>query len=697
MLGFLWSGCYGFIFRTPAHALAGQTHTYTLEVKEFPRETTYGASIVTILQTDECLRHTVYLYAGTDALTLQPGDRFTATVKLSRSDLRRGENYDYHQSRGIYLIGNVQGDFTLLVRPSTISPQYWPQWAAKAIKESIQALFPEDLSGFFTALLTGDKSFLPNGLYAALRRSGVAHIVAVSGLHLSFLSGLLSLLIRRRNGFTVVFQILVLFFFAAMAGNSYSSLRAAFMASALIIAPLAGRENDSFTTLSAALLVLLILCPYSVTSISLQLSFAALLGIILLTEKLSDSLLSVFPTQKFSGKSLLYRFRVLLFGTVAASLGAMLYTLPLVAIHYRSVSLVALLTNLLTLLAVSAAFVLGLFAAFLGTILPAAGGFIAWWAAWPAKWVLWVTRGISRWPFASLPLLSGYLILWFIIAYGIFLLWLFSSGRVRPWIPSATLFLTLCIALFVQAYPFHTGQLTVTVFDVGQGSATLLYSKGHAVLVDCGGNKDNAGDIVADLLQSLGLSQLDALILTHYDSDHTNGVSELMERLQISRVFLPDVAADSESRSQMLTLCKKHSCNVDLLYRKDSNLCFGEATANIYIPMGNASSNLAGLSVLCSAGDFDLLITGDMDAVTERRLIKYKEIPDIELLVVGHHGSKSACSSELLERTRPEMAVISVGYNSYGHPADQTLARLVSVNCAIYRTDLMGSLTFRIN
>lgn len=697
MLGFLWSGCYDLLFRAPAHTMDGQVRTCILEVKEFPRETTYGASVTASLKTDEGPTPTVYLYAGTEALTLQPGDRFTATVKFSRSDLRRGESYDYYQSKGIYLTGNLQGDFTLIEHPSTVSPQYWPQWASKGMKETIQLLFPENLSGFFTALLTGDKSFLPDGLYAALRRSGVAHIVAVSGLHLSFLSGLFSLLIRRRNRFTIPLQIFVLFFFAAMTGNSYSSLRAAFMASALLIAPLIGRENDSLTTLSAILFILLVLCPYSASSVSLQLSFAALLGIILLAERLNSRLLSALPGQKTSAGSLLQRARVFLAGTIATSLGAMLFTLPLVAVHYRSVSLVALLTNLLTLWVVSVAFVLGLFAVFFGTILPAAGGFIAWWAVWPAKWVVGVTTWISHWPFASLSLLSGYLIFWFVTAYGIFLLWLFSNGRVRPWIPGATLLLTLCVALLVQAYPFRTGKLTVTVLDVGQGSSTLLYSKGHAVLVDCGGSKDNAGDTAADLLQSLGLSQLDALILTHYDSDHTNGVSELMERLQVSQVFLPDVAIGSESRAQILALRNKHSCNVDLLYREDFSLRFGEATANIYIPMGNASSNLAGLSVLCSAGDFDLLITGDMDAATERRLIKYKALPDIELLVVGHHGSKNACSAALLECVQPEMAVISVGYNTYGHPADQTLARLVSANCAIYRTDLMGTLTFRVD
>lgn len=695
--GLLWSNCFELIFRAPAHALTEQApSTYTLEVKEFPRETSYGASLVVKLRLDGAPDPDVYLYAGSEALELCPGDVLTATVRLSRSNFRRGENYDYYQSNGIYLIGNLQGSYTLLERPEHPSLKYWPQFAAKAVKDAVRALFSDDLVGFFISLLTGDKSFLPDGLYAALRRSGAAHIVAVSGLHISFLSGIFSALIRWKNRFTVILQILVLFSFAAMTGNSYSALRAALMASTLLLAPLVGREDDRLTSLFAALLVLLVLCPYSVASVGLQLSFAALLGIVLITENLANRLLAVLPNWKHPLGKALHKALVLLAGALSASIGAMLFTLPLVAIHYHSVSLGALLTNLLILWAVSAAFVLGLLAAVVGIPLPFVGSILAFLAAWPARWVIWVAGNISRWPFSAISLLSGFLMLWFVVAYGIFLLWLFSKGKVRPWLPGGALLLTLCVALLIQAYPALTSKLTITVLDVGQGSSTLIYSKGHAVLVDCGGNKDNAGDIAADQIQALGLSHLDALILTHYDSDHTNGVSELMARLEVSQVIVPDVAVDTETREQVLKLCDTYGCDVELLYTNDTALDCGEASLNVFMPMGSTTNNLSGISVLCSAGDFDLLITGDMDMATERRLIKYKDLPDIELLVVGHHGSKNATSEELLSIVKPEMAVISVGYNSYGHPTDETLTRLALAGCEIYRTDWMGSITFTI-
>jgi competence protein ComEC len=111
----------------------------------------------------------------------------------------------------------------------------------------------------------------------------------------------------------------------------------------------------------------------------------------------------------------------------------------------------------------------------------------------------------------------------------------------------------------------------------------------------------------------------------------------------------------------------------------------------LYPPLGEGDLNEQGLTVLCSTGDYDALITGDMAGSTEKKLLERYPLPDIELLVVGHHGSKYSSTKEFLDAVRPETAVISVGDNSYGHPTDQALLRLVAAGCEIYRTDLQGN------
>lgn len=144
-------------------------------------------------------------------------------------------------------------------------------------------------------------------------------------------------------------------------------------------------------------------------------------------------------------------------------------------------------------------------------------------------------------------------------------------------------------------------------------------------------------------------------------------------------------------------MAREYGYEVELLYNYDAEITCGDSQLKIFIPMGDGGANEEGLSILCSAGSYDVLITGDMNDVVEQRLLKYKDLPDIELLMVGHHGSSSSTSEELLLTVKPEVAVISVGRNnSYGHPTDQTLERLGAAGCEIYRTDWMGTITITV-
>lgn len=692
--GILWTGIYSMIFRVPAHNFACEDRLpYTMLVVDFPRETSYGGALTVRLQTGGISEPLVSLYAGEDALELRPGDLISARVRLSRSDLRHGETYDYDQSRGIYLSGSVTEKVSLLQRPQSISIRFLPQYASNHIKNIIFALVPSDVSGFLVSLLTGDKSTLPDGLYAAFRRSGIAHVVAVSGLHLSFLSGLVFTLLGKRGKISAIVMIPLLFFFAAATGNSPSALRAAIMSSVLLAASLLRRENDKPTSLAFVLMLLLLFCPFSASSVSLQLSFGSVAGIYLVSGPLHTKWMKNLPRWKGFPETLLYRLCYFLFGTLATTLGALLFSTPLSAIYFHSVSLAGPLTNLLTLWAVSATFFVGLIAATIGMVFPPLGSFLGWLAAWPARWVIFIAQSISHWPFATLSLFSGYALVCFLTAYGVLLLWLFSRGKVRPLIPLGVLSVSLLAAQLLPSYQATQASLSATILDVGQGSSTLLLSEGKAILVDCGGNEGNAGDIAADHIQSYGISELDALVLTHYDSDHTNGVPELLARLPVSRLILSEEDPDKELRDRLLSLAHQYNCEVEFLYRDDMVVSFGAAEAKVIIPMGAGSSNESGLSVLCSSEGFDVLITGDMSTNMEKRLLKYRQLPEVELLVVGHHGSASSTSSELLQAIMPKVAVISVGYNSYGHPEDETLARLKAAGCAIYRTDWMGDVT----
>ena len=265
-------------------------------------------------------------------------------------------------------------------------------------------------------------------------------------------------------------------------------------------------------------------------------------------------------------------------------------------------------------------------------------------------------------------------------------------------IPGCCAAIGLAASFLFTAWTFQSGELTVAALDVGQGQSVLLRSGHYLTLVDCGGDgPDNAGDVAADYIQSLGCTSLDLLVVSHYHEDHANGIPQLMKRMDVKSIALPDVEVGDPLRNEILALAKEQSVEIWMV-RDDTHVFLGEDQELIlYPPMyGGEETNELGLTVLASCGDCDVLLTGDMGSQTETELLEYTPLPDIELLIVGHHGSKYSTGEELLQTLRPETAIISVGENnSYGHPAKETLERLEQQGTQVYRTDLQGTVVIR--
>lgn len=233
----------------------------------------------------------------------------------------------------------------------------------------------------------------------------------------------------------------------------------------------------------------------------------------------------------------------------------------------------------------------------------------------------------------------------------------------------------------------------ITVLDVGQGQCILLQSEGRNYLVDCGSYSESyAADRAAGMLLSQGITRLDGVILTHFDSDHAGGVAYLLTRVSADYLFLPD-CPDEDETSQALYSYTEGAVQTVM---KDMVVSFGNTKISI-IPSKTASSNNeSGLAILFQTKNCDILITGDRSEKGELELIEHMTLPELEVLIVGHHGSKTSTCRELLIKTSPEIAIISVGAdNSYGHPADEVLQRLEKFGCKIYRTDLSGTIIYR--
>lgn len=692
--GFLWFRGWTDLRLGPVESLAGTTALIQATVTDWPTPTDYGQRVEVTVSGVPAL-----LYTQGEVGELRPGDEVAATAALKRADIRREEQTTVFTSRGYFLLAYAKGELELVHHPASTPVLLLPKIWARALKERVLTLFPPDASGLVTAVLLGDKSFLTQEQSTALSRAGLAHITAVSGLHVGFLAQLLMLLSRKRRRLTAGLAIPALILFALVTGGSPGAVRAAIMQIVLLLAPLLRRENDGPTSLSFALFLLLLWDPYTAASISLQLSFAAVAGILLFSPPVMKKLKPLYTQfhrtgwQRLAGGACRY-----LCGIFAASLGAVVFTAPLSAVYFGSVSLTGVLAGLLALWAVLVIFVSGLLAALAGMLFPTLGAVLGLPALLSARWVLWTANALNSLGLAALPMDFPYFRLWLGAVYVLLGVWLLQKQKPSPLLPlcGGAVLLFAAIGLTRADYAGHS--LTVTALDVGQGAATAFLCDGGAVLVDCGGNGlQNAGDTAADWFQTLGVSKLDLLVLTHFDADHFNGVEELFARMDIGAVAIPLLEEDPSGRRADLCAWAAAEGSGVTAVSELSQAEVGNALFTLYPPLAKGSSNESGVSVLCTLEDFDVLITGDADASIEAMLVKYFELPDVELLMAGHHGSKHSTSAEFLAAAAPDMAVISCGENSYGHPDPDVLARLDASGAAVLRTDTQGTVTVTVD
>ena len=670
----------------PMEALAGTDREAVMTLCDYAVPANYGAKVTVRL---EGLSGKAVYYGTPDLLELEPGQTVTDLVHFQSAARIRDDDVTGFTSKGVFLLAYRRGEATYGAGSSG-SPKWWPARMGLDMREKISALFQGDTAGFLTAILTGDKSALSEEGAAALSEAGLYHILAVSGMHCGFLLALVTFLAgRHRRRLTAFCALPLLAFYAALTGGSPSVLRACVMLAFLLAAPMFRRDSDGPTALFAALFLILLANPFAAASISLQLSFAAMTGILFLTSRLYSLLMNGRKWNRVT------RFLAAGFST---TMGALVFTVPLSGWYFGTLTLISPLSNLLCLWAASGVFLLGLLTVLTGFVSLPLAKLLAAVPALLVRYILFAAGVLAKIPYHAAYFANPYMKYWLIFAYLLFLAaWLRRNAPRRKYALAAILAcLTLALTIKLGEWRYHD-DLDVKVLDVGQGQCVLLASGGEFTLVDCGSGNSwyGPGETASQHLRAMGCLKLDRLILTHYDSDHINGVRSLLARIDVDTLLVPELTEDGLG-GVILELAKARGITVKTVTEK-TDLSMGRAVLTLLPPVGEGEDNEHGLSVLASAGDKDILITGDMDMATERILLQTCALPDIEVLVAGHHGSKHSTSNDLLDALTPEITCISVGSNSYGHPADETMRRLAEHGCTIYRTDMQGSIHLSLN
>ncbi len=570
------------------------------------------------------------------------------------------------------------------------------------LTKNIEKLCDSEEAGCFKAMLYGDKASLDNEIKSLYSDSGIAHILAISGLHISLLGMFLYKGLRKVSGYRAsgVISTVFMIAFGIMSGGSISSIRAVIMFCVKLFSQVTGRVYDTRTSLAIAGGYLIIDNPYCIYNTSFQLSFGAIIAIIYLV----PAMRSVFKTKN----KIMEAFLV--------SVSVNIITMPIISFTYFEIPSYSAILNIVVIPLMAIVLISGLLSSVIALVsVGLAEVFIG-----AGVYVLRLYKILCS-LFTKLPknkIIVGQMEISEIFIYYILVVVLIMilnitgkkmckskkvriiEGEVRRgfyrYIFVSTL---LIIGIYFNVYKDRLGKSYITFLDVGQGdSAFVVSNNGGTYLFDGGSSsvKNVGKNRIIPYLKSSGCSKLDFIVLSHNDSDHINGIVDIINEgsIEIDTIVLPPTTQGFED---LVYLADEKSISI-MYARKGTNISEEDFSIDFINPNIFVDTNESSLVTLIKCDGKKLLFTGDIGTDTEDELLRDNMLAKIDILKVAHHGSKYSSEDEFINTVKPSLAIISCGKdNSYGHPHKETLDRLRSFEIESLITYKTGAITINLD
>ena len=577
-----------------------------------------------------------------------------------------------------------------------------------------EKIYPDEEAGILEAMLFGEKSELSGDIKELYQAAGISHVLVISGLHISLLA-LAVAGILRRLGFPmpvwVMLSVGVLAGYGILIGQPTTAVRALLMFFVLQGARLLGRSYDLLSALAFAGILMLLDNPDLILDGGCRLSFCAVIGVGWYVSEKNKIFRSIGEKEKRKnrGKGGKGSSAGAILENIRAGWYLWLFTLPVMLDTFYQVSVVGILWNLVAIPLLPVIIASG----GLGVVLAGWNIFLGSLAGSPAYGMLQLYQEIGNiseklpvgmWTPGqpSKPVIAGYyLVIFLLVLVEKQLIKREKRWKIRKIFPGMEL-CSMLLLLLLMAHPWQQRE-KITFLDVGQGDASLLQSGGQTLLLDGGStSQKNVGTyVILPYIKQQGISCLEAVVLTHTDQDHINGVTEVLEEgkkgwLTVKNLMYPYWMEGTEQGKQLKKLAEEAGASCRKI-RAGDRLTIGKAEAVVLYPKEQekiAEPNAGSLVLFWKWEGVRAMFTGDLPEEKERELLQ--NLPACEILQVGHHGSATSTCREFLEQVQPSLAVISCAMkNRYGHPSPDTVDRLKKTGCEIRYTMRSGAITIR--
>ncbi len=664
---------------------------------------------------------------------LQPGEmiRFPARLRLFRNFNNPG-NYDYEGAmrlKGLTCEANVSnGD-----RMARMGPGRLPffRGLVEGLQRPVREFFRNRLDprndALFRALILGERQGITPGLREPFNQTGLGHILAVSGLHIGLVAGVafflfkwilsrsyrlaLSLDVRKLAALLTCLPVIA---YTLLAGFQVSSQRAMIMVLAFLGSLLLDREREVWSTLSLAGLIILFLDPNALFSISFQLSFIAVIGILWLAPAILNRLhrLETTPPEKKPARNRLLDY---LIGLAAMSAAAAFFLLPVTCYYFHRIPLVSIAANLTTLP------ILGMWVIPLGLLSAAAvpfstgiAGFFLQIGAWGLNLLMSITEFWASLPWSSIWTITPNLFEILLFYFLIFAICFFKRYRwAKIGLAIGVVFILSDVAHWVYTVRFNR-DLEVTFLDVGKGNAALVsFPGGKKMLIDGGGFGSGSFDVgemvVAPYLWHAKILRIDYLVLSHPQADHMNGLRFIARFFHPKEFWHNGDLVETESFKELMEIVEKRKIRRMLPGDLQGEIRINGARVQVLHPdpdnpiLGvnddGRRLNNNSLVLKITYGDTSFLFPGDLEKVGEEALVAHAgPMIQSDVLLSPHHGSRTSSSRGFLQMVKPRLCIVSSGERTalnFPHPA--VLERLRDIGCDVLQIAFSGAVTITVH